>query len=118
MFVNQNQGEEKLKQVTKGLLVFLTLLLPLITMAKTKRYEIVLSTAVQAGSSQLKAGTYEMELDGGNATFYQGKKEICRVAVRTEEVAKKIDATSIEVSGDKLTAIELGHTNMRLAVSQ
>ena len=107
-----------MKQVTKGVFVFLTLFLALIAVAKSKRYEVVLTTAVHAAGTQLKAGTYEMEVEGSTATFYQGKKEICKVPVRSEEVAKKIDATGVETSGDKLTSIELGHTNTKLTVTE
>ena len=108
-----------MKQVTRGLFVFLTLFVALIAMAKTKRYEVVLATAVQAGSMQLQAGTYQMEVEGGTAVFYLKNKEVCKVVVKTEEVAKKIEMTTYETSGgNKLTSIELGNTNTRLTVTQ
>ena len=108
-----------MKQVTRGLFVLLTLFMALTAMAKSKRYEVVLPVAVQAGGTHLKAGTYQMEVEGGTAIFYQGKKEICKVPVRAEEVDKTLLATSVERSSDnRLTSIEVGNTKMRLTVSQ
>ena|SRR6266567_1592098 len=108
-----------MRQVIRGLFVLLTLFVALIAMAKSKRYEVVFATQVQAGSMQLLAGTYQMEVEGGNATFYLKNKEVCKMAVKTEEVAKKIDLTTYETTGgNKLSAIELGSTNIRLTVSQ
>jgi hypothetical protein len=109
--------EKKVKQVSKAVFVSVILFVALIATAKSKRYEVVFNTAVQTAHTQLKPGTYELEVDGGTATFYQGKKEICKVAVRTEEVAKKIDATGVETSGDKITSIELGGTKTKLIVT-
>ena len=54
----------------------------------------------------------------GTATFYQGKKEIGKVTVRSEEVGKKIEVTRVGVSGDKLTSIELGGTKTKLNIAE
>jgi hypothetical protein len=110
--------KKNVKQVSKGLLVFLTLFLALIAVAKAKRYELTFNTPVQTGHTQLKPGTYQLEVEGSTATIYQGKKEVCKVAVRTEEAAKKIDLTSVTLAGDKVASIELGGTNIRLTVTE
>jgi hypothetical protein len=106
-----------LKQISKGLLVFLTLFFALIVVAKPKRYEVILP-AVQTAHTQLKAGTYQVEVEGATATFFLGNKEVCKVAVRTEELAKKVDSSSVEVTGDKLVSIELVNSKIRLIVSE
>ena len=108
-----------MKSLSKSLVVvFLTLCLALIAVAKVKRYEVILPSTVQTGHTQLKPGTYELEVEGGMATFFLKNKEVCKVAVRTEETPKKIDASSVEISGEKLVAIEVGHTSMKLIVSE
>ena len=81
-------------------------------------FRSVVLPAVQTAHTQLKAGTYIVEVEGSTAVFYLGKKEICKVAVRTEELAKKVDASSVEVSGDKLTSIDIGHTNVRITLAE
>src|SRR5258708_13082794 len=107
-----------MRQVIRGLFVLLTLFLALMAMAKSKRYEVVFATQVQAGSMQLLAGTYQMEVEGGNATFYLTNKEVCKIAVKTEEVAKKIDLTTYETTGGtKLSTPELASTNTQLQLS-
>jgi hypothetical protein len=100
----------------KGLFVFAVLFLALVATAKSKRYEVSFSSTVQAGGIQVKQGTYQMEVEGGMATFFQGKKEVAKIPVRTEEVGKKIEVTTLSVSGDKLVSIELGGTKMKLNV--
>ena len=103
-----------MKQFSKGVFVLAALLLSLTVMAKSKRYEVAFPSAVQAGGMQVKEGTYQVEVEGGTATFYQGKKEIGKVPVRTEEVGKKIEITRVDVSGDRLVSIELGGTKTKL----
>ena len=73
-----------MKQFSKGVLVFAALFLALTVMAKSKRYEVAFPSTVQAGGMEVKEGTYQVEVEGGTATFYQGKKEIGKVTVRSE----------------------------------
>ena len=95
----------------KGLFVFAVLFLALVAMAKSKRYEVSFSSTVQAGSIQIKQGTYQMEVEGGMATLFQGNKEVAKIPVRSEEVGnKKIEETRLGLSGGKLVSIELGGT--------
>jgi hypothetical protein len=107
-----------LKQFSKGLFVLAVMFLALTVAAKSKRYEVAFTSAVQAGGIQVKEGTYQVEVEGGTATFYQGKKEVGKVPVRTEEVGKKIEVTRVDVSGDKLISIELGGTKTKLNVAE
>ena len=106
-----------MKQFSRGLFVFAALFLAMVAMAKSKRYEVAFPSAVQAGGILVKQGTYQMEVEGGMATFFQGNKEVAKVPVRTEEVGKKIEVTTLGVSGDKLVSIELGGTKTKLNVT-
>lgn len=85
--------------------------------ARDKQYELVVSRPVQAGSVQLSKGKYQLEVDGTTAVLYQGKKEIGKVPVRSEEAVKKIEITGVNTAGDKVTAFELGGTKTRLVVA-
>jgi hypothetical protein len=113
---DQKLRRKPLKQFSKGVLVFAALFLALTVMAKSKRYEVAFPSTVQAGGMEVKEGTYQVEVEGGTATFYQGKKEIGKVTVRSEELGKKVEVTRVGVSGDKLTSIELGGTKTKLNV--
>lgn len=103
-----------MKLFYRGVFVSVILLLALPAMAKSKQYEVIITHAVQAGGVQLHEGKYELELEGATATLFQGKKEVGKIPVRTDEVAKKIEVTSVGVIGDKLTSINLGGTKTRL----
>lgn len=92
-------------------------LLALNVMAKSKQYEVIVSHPVQAGSVQMAKGKHQLEVNGGTAVLYQGKKEIGKVPVRSEEAVKKIEITSLDVAGDKVTAFELGGTKTKLVVT-
>ena len=105
-----------MKQFSRTLTVGV-MLLGLTLMAKSKQYEVIITHPVQAGAVQLKEGTYQLELEGTMATLFQGKKEIGKIPVRSDEVPKKIEVTSVGVVGDKLTSIQLGGTKTRLVLS-
>jgi len=112
----QQRRRRELKQFSRTLTVGV-MLLGLTLMAKSKQYEVVITHPVQAGAVQLKEGTYQLELEGTMATLFQGKKEIGKIPVRSDEVPKKIEVTSVGVVGDKLTSIQLGGTKTRLVLS-
>ena len=105
-----------MRKVATGFVIFISLFLAVAAMAKAKRYEVQLSNTVQAGGTQLKAGTYQVEVDGNSLVFYQGKKEVAKVAVRTEELQTKNEETSMNMSGDKLTAIQFGGTKTKVVL--
>ena len=90
------------------------LLLSLVAMARSKQYDVIINHDVQAGALQLKAGKYQLEVDGGTATFYQRDKEIGKLPVKAEEGAKKVEVTRLGIVDDKVTSIELGGTKTRL----
>lgn len=105
-----------MRKVAKASIIIISLFIAVAAMAKAKRYEVQISSAVEAGGTQLKAGTYQLEVDGDSLVFYQGKKEVAKVAVRTEELPKKNEETSMNMSGGKITAIQLGGTKSRLVL--
>lgn len=105
-----------MRKVASAFVISISLFLAVAALAKAKRYEVQVSSAVEAGGTQLKAGTYQLEVDGTSLVFYQGKKEVAKVSVRTEELQTKNDETSMNMSGGKLTAIQLGGTKTKLVL--
>lgn len=104
-------------RIRPAISVFVLSLLAFTAIAKGKQYELVVSRPLQAGSVQLNKGKYQLEVDGTTAVLYQGKKEIGKVPVRSEEVVKKVEVTGVNTSGDKVTAFELGGTKTKLVVA-
>jgi hypothetical protein len=105
-----------MKKLSTITLLAFTLFVSGSAIAKNKRYELQLSQTVQASGVELKPGTYQLEMDGNSLVFYQGKKEIGKVSVRSEEEQKKIEATSVTVAQEQLKSIELGGTKTKLIV--
>ena len=105
-----------MKKVLRASLVFLGLFLALTAVAKGKRYELRLARPVQAAGTQLSAGAYEVEVEGNSLVFYQKQKEVAKVPVRSEELQKKNDGTSLTVTQDKLISIQLNGTKTKLTV--
>jgi hypothetical protein len=99
---------------SNGIRVSIILLLSLAALAKAKQYEVVVNHPVQAGNLQLKPGKYQLELEGGTATFYQRNKEVGKIQVKTEESSQKAEVTRMGSVDDKVTSIELGGTKTKL----
>src|SRR5580692_7894962 len=95
----------------KSLLLIGTLALAGIASAKS--YDITLSAPAKAGSLQLAAGAYSVNVLGSIAVFTSletGKKFIA--AVKAEDAGTKFDATAVDCftknGAEHITAVELG----------
>jgi hypothetical protein len=107
----------------KTLLVVGALSLCSLGIASAKSYDIVLSTAAMAGSTELKPGEYKLKVEGSQAVFTgaQDSKSIA-VPVKVENNDKKFNYTTVETSNqdgmDNIRAIDLGGSNTRLTLGQ
>jgi len=106
-----------MKKVLSTFLIGFTLLMGISAMAKNKRYELPLADAIQANGVQIKAGTYDVELDNNTLVFYKGKKEVGKVDVRVEESKTKNEHTSVTVSSGKLVNVRLSGMKSTLVVA-
>jgi hypothetical protein len=62
---------------------------------------ITLSGTTNAGSVQLKAGNYNVKLDGDKAVFTQiDTSKKFTVPVKVENAAKKFDGTRVDTTND------------------
>src|ERR1700675_4516057 len=102
---------------TKSLLLIGTLALAGIASAKS--YDIILSAPAKAGSLQLAAGEYSVNVLGSIAVFTNvdtGKKFIA--AVKAEDAGKKFGATAVDCKttdgADRIMSVELGGSNTKL----
>jgi hypothetical protein len=98
---------------SKSLLLIAALVLAGIASAKS--YDIVLSSPATAGSVQLAAGEYSLQVQGSNAIFTNvetGKS--VTVSVKMEYAAKKFEKTAVDSTANKTRAIDLGGSTMML----
>lgn len=105
-----------MKKVCRASLIFLSLFLAVAAIAKSKRYDVQLAQPVQASGAQLKAGAYQVEMEDHSLVFYQGKNEVAKVAVRSEEQQTKNDNTSVTINQGKLVSLQLSGTKTKLVV--
>lgn len=76
-------------------------------------YHVTIPSDTWAGDTQLKAGNYKVTVEGNQATFKMGKQTI-QVPASVENGASKFADTSLESSGTKLQAIDIGGTNTKI----
>ena len=92
-------------------LSLVTLALGVASAASTYRVNIPADT--WAGDTQLKAGHYKVTVEGNQATFTMGKQTV-QVAASMETSGGKFPDTALEITGTKLSAIDLGGTNSKI----
>ncbi len=84
--------------------------------AKDKHWVKLYNDGTINGSA-VKAGEYRIVVEGGEAAFLQGRKEVARTAVREESAEKKFDRNSIVYEGEVITEIRLAGKSTRLVLS-
>jgi hypothetical protein len=103
----------------RSVLLVGVLALASISIAYSKAYSISFSRTTKVGSEQLKAGSYEIKLDGDKAVFTDvASSKKTTVPVKVENGTKKFDYTKSETSGDgnvdTLKDIQLGGSTTQL----
>jgi len=92
-----------------------------LALASAKSYRVDIYEPAQAGSTELKPGSYEVSVDGQNALI-KGAKVSSQSPVKVETVDAKYDATSVKylVSGGKkqIQEIHLGGTKTKLVFTE
>ena len=83
--------------------------------AASSTYKITIPSDTWAGDTQLKAGTYKVQVEGNQAVFVMGKQTI-QVPASMENNAKKSAETLLETSGTKLQAIDIGGSTMKIVI--
>ena len=85
--------------------------------AAAKPYEVVLNNPAQVSGTELKAGTYKIDVAGDRVTIRDSKQKV-ECAVKVEENTQKYSATTVRysmVEGKyRINEIHLGGTNMKL----
>jgi hypothetical protein len=76
-------------------------------------YKVTIPSDTWAGDTQLKAGIYKVEVEGNQATFRLGKQTI-QVPASVENNPNRFPNTTLEMSGTKLQAIDIGDSTMKI----
>jgi hypothetical protein len=100
----------KLAKLSLG---FATLALGVASAASS--YKVTIPSDIWAGDTQLKAGDYKVQVEGNQATFMHGKQTI-QVPASVEKTTLKTAETTLESSGTKLQAIDIGGTTMKIVI--
>jgi hypothetical protein len=85
--------------------------------AAAKPYEVVLSNPAQVSGTELKPGTYKVDVAGDRVTIHDAKQKV-ECSVKVEENTEKYSATTVRygvVDGKyRVSEIRLGGTHMKL----
>jgi hypothetical protein len=104
----------------KLLVVFATLALALAS-AADKTYHITLNQSASVNGTQLKAGDYNLQVQGDKAILKMGKKTVLETAAKVETAQRKFASTSIAIDSSnnqpKISEIRIGGTTTRILFS-
>jgi hypothetical protein len=89
------------------------------SIAFAKSYEVSFARVMQAGTVQLKPGSYELQVAGDKATFIEVEhRKKTTVTVKVENAAKKFDTTLVNSTLDGNTGtiknIQLGGSTTQI----
>ena len=74
---------------------------------KTKKQDLKLFWSSEIAGTQLKAGDYQVSVDGSQATLYRGGKRIATFAVHSEAVTEKYEKNSVVYEGNERAVKEI-----------
>lgn len=87
-----------------------------LALAGSSTYKVTIPSNTWAGDTQLKAGDYKVQVENNQATFMHGKDAAVHIAASVEQNAKKSPDTLLETSGDKLQAIDIGGSTVKIVI--
>ena len=107
--------------VMKKLILLLTTVAMTVAMAATASYSLKITAPTWVGNTELKAGSYRLQIDGDKAVILQGKKMVAEVGATMEEAPNKYPITSMVVdradaSRPKLQELHIGGKRTRILI--
>jgi hypothetical protein len=114
--VKNSKEEDEMKRI------FLTLFaIAGVALAGMKTYTVSLLEPAMLGGTELKAGDYQLQVDGVKVIIHSGKTT-AEATMKTETNGSKYSDTTVRMneSGGKrhITEIRLGGTNMKLVFGE
>ena len=85
---------------------------------KVKKQDLVLVKDSEVAGTVLKAGDYQVAVEGGTATFYHNGKIVATFAVRNQEVPEKFQQSAVayDTGSRNLREIRMAGSNVKLVV--
>jgi hypothetical protein len=80
-------------------------------------YKVELPQATHVGATELKAGTYKVEMQGDKAVFKSGKEVVAQAPAKVEDAKQKYSLTSVSTNASKLESISIGGTTMKIVLA-
>jgi homoaconitase/3-isopropylmalate dehydratase large subunit len=81
-------------------------------------YKVELTQATHVGATELKAGTYKVEVQGDKAVFKSGKDVVAQSPAKVENAKVKYPVTEVSTNASQLESISVGGTTMRIVLAQ
>jgi hypothetical protein len=78
-------------------------------------YKVNLPQNTWVGGTELKAGEYKVEVQGGQAIF-KNNRQTAQVPASEEKSDKKYQYTTLESKDSKLNEVHIGGTNVKIVV--
>lgn len=93
-----------------------------LALASAKSYSITLFQPAMFGTTQLAAGSYKVEIDGGKAVIHSGKKDVCEAPVKVENAESKYDTTAVRFDNTggqmRIQEIHVGGSKTKLVFNE
>jgi hypothetical protein len=107
----------------KSFFAICVLIVSVATIASAKSYYFTLTGPTLAGTNELKAGAYEVKLEGSQAILTdQTRGKSVTIPVTIEHAEKKFNDTEVESTNkdgkDSIRAIMLGGSDTRIVLGQ
>jgi hypothetical protein len=77
---------------------------------------LTVTSAITAGSTEMKPGEYKFEMQGDKLVFKSGKTVVAEVPATSETAASKYRDTTYESKEGKITAIRVGGSTTRIVL--
>jgi hypothetical protein len=81
-------------------------------------YKVELSQATKVGATELKAGSYRVEVQGDKAVFKSGKDVVAQSPATVENGKQKYSVTAVSTNASKLESISIGGTTMKIVLAR
>lgn len=96
-------------------LIFCLGTLALAVASAASSYSVTVISRTMVGTSELKPGTYKLQVEGDKAVFTMGKS-VVEAPVTVENNDKKYSDTALSIQDSKLKEIHVGGTNMKVMI--
>ena len=104
----------KLTHLTLGFAILMASVACMVGVASAaSSYKVTLPSDLFAGEVQLKAGEYILTLEGKQVVLKKGKDSF-QIPAIVEKNDKKFPETTLELTGSKIQAIDVGGTDMKI----